>query len=55
MVPDSLDVAWTKANCDHAKVIPKTPLITRMDNNVNFCISYKNLIKNYIRITVGNL
>jgi hypothetical protein len=53
MVPDSLVDAWTNANCDHAKVIPKIPLITRMNNKVNFCILYKNLIKNYIRIIVG--
>ena len=27
MVPDPLDVAWTKANCDHTNVIHKTPLL----------------------------
>jgi hypothetical protein len=53
MVPDSLYDAWTKANCDQTNVIPNTPLITRIYNKVNFCILYKNLIKNYIRITVG--
>jgi hypothetical protein len=45
MVPDSLYDAWTKANCDQTKVIPKTLLITRIYNKVNFYILHKNLIK----------